>query len=65
MGKKLLGCHDLHTADGEFLLKRTAIAYVLHWIKPGVSLNNYIKRNYPISKHTFIEIVDTTNMQGF
>ena len=33
-GKKTLdqlrGCHDLHRADGEFLLKRTAIAYVVN-----------------------------------
>ena len=31
-GEKPVGqlCHDLHTADGEPVLKRTAIAYVVY-----------------------------------
>ena len=36
------GCHDLHTVDGEFLLKRTAVAYVVYWILTG----HYIKLNH-------------------
>ena len=27
---QLCGCHDLHTANGESVLKRTAIAYVVY-----------------------------------
>ena len=27
---QLWGCHDLHTADGESVPKRTAIAYVVY-----------------------------------
>ena len=27
---QLRGCHDLHTADGESVLNRTAIAYVVN-----------------------------------
>ena len=48
MGKtvaQLSGCHDLHTADGESVLKRTAIAYVVYSTLTGISLNrgHYIK----------------------
>ena len=65
MGKKpvvqLWGCHDLHTADGEFVLKITVIAYVMYSTQTGVSLNwgHYIKGNQPLSKHAFIKIVNT------
>ena len=27
---QLKGCHDLHAVDGEFLLKRKAIAYLMY-----------------------------------
>ena len=27
---QLWGCHDIYTVDGEFELKRTAIAYVVY-----------------------------------
>ena len=36
---QLLACHDLHTENGEFVLKRIAIGYVVHSIQTGVSLN--------------------------
>ena len=47
------GSHDLHTADGEFVLKRIAITYVEYSTQTGVSLNrgHYIKGNQPLSKH--------------
>ena len=59
MGKtvvSLLGCHDLHTADGESVLKRTAIAYVGYSIQTGIRLNrgHYIKESHRLSKHAFI-----------
>ena len=34
----LWGCYDLHTAYGEFVLKKTAIDYVVYWNQTGVSL---------------------------
>ena len=51
--------HDLHKADGKFVLKRTAIAYVVYPIQTRVILSrdHFIKRNHPLSKHAFIEIV--------
>ena len=42
-GKKtvaqLCGCHDLHTADGESVLKRTAIDDVVYLTQTGIRLN--------------------------
>ena len=67
MGKsaaQLWGCHDLYTADGESVLKRTAIAYVVYSTQTGIRLNqsHYIKESYPFSKHAFIEIVNATEV---
>ena len=31
-------CHDLHTSDGEPVLKRTAIAYVVHSTQTGIEV---------------------------
>ena len=59
---QLSGCHDLHTTDGEFVLKRTAIACVVYSTQTGIRLNrgHCIIENHPLSKHAFIEIVNTT-----
>ena len=35
-------CHDLHTAEEEFVFKRTAIAYVVYSIQTGVRLIEFI-----------------------
>ena len=53
---------DLHKADREFVLKRTAITYVLYSIPTGVGLNrgHHIEGSHPLSKHAFSEIVKTT-----
>ena len=58
-------CHDLHTADGESVLKRTAIADVVYSTQTGIRLNrgHWIKGSHPLSKHAFIEIVNTTKVQ--
>ena len=67
-GKKpiaqLCGCHDLHTTDGESMLKRTAIDYVVYSTKTEIRLNlcHYINGSHPLSKHAFIEIVNTTKV---
>ena len=42
------------------VLKRTEIAYIVYSIKTGVS---YMKINHPLSKHAFIEIVNTTKLK--
>ena len=46
------------------VLKRTAIAYVVYSTQTGTRLNrgHYIKGSHPLSKHAFIEIVDTTKV---
>ena len=56
------GCYDLHTADGESVRKRTAIAYVVYSSQKGIRLNRgqYINGSHFLSKHAFIEIVSTT-----
>ena len=61
---QLLGCHDQPTANGEFVLKRPAIGYVVYLIQKGVSLKrgHYIKGNHLLSKHAFIKIVNTTRV---
>ena len=43
------GCHDLHTADGESVLKRTAIALVVYSTQTGIRINrgHYMKRSHP------------------
>ena len=49
MGKNLIaqlsGCHDIHTADGKSVLKRTAIADVVYSTLTGIRINrgHYIK----------------------
>ena len=42
-------CHDLHTADGESVLKRTAIVYVVYSTQTRIRLNqgHYIKAIHP------------------
>ena len=68
-GKKavaqLRGCHELFTTDREFVLQRTVIAYVVYSTQTGIGLNqgHYIKESHPLSKHAFIEIVNTTKVQ--
>ena len=44
--------------------KRTAIAYVVYSTQTRIRLNqgHYIKESNPLSKHIFIEIVNTTNV---
>ena len=61
---KLLGCLDLHTTDGESVLKRTAIAYVVYSTQTGIRLNrgHFIKASHSLSKHAFIDVVDTTKV---
>ena len=63
MGKKpivqLCGCHDLHTANGKFMPKRTAEGYMVFSIQIG---GHYIKGNHPISKNACIQIANTTNV---
>ena len=62
---QLCGCHDLHTADRESsVLKRTAIAYEVLSTQTGIRLNrgHDIKGSHPLSKHVFIEIVNTTKV---
>ena len=62
MGKKPVaqrwGCHDLHTTDGESVLKRTAIGEVVYTSQTGIGLNRgyYIKGSHLFSKHAFIEL---------
>ena len=34
------GCNDLNTADGKFILKRTAKAYVVYSVQTGIGLNH-------------------------
>ena len=36
---QLWGCHDLHTVDGESMLKIMAISYVVYLIPIGIGLN--------------------------
>ena len=36
---QLCGCHDLHKADGEPVLKRTAKADVVYSTQTGIRLN--------------------------
>ena len=50
--------------NGEFVLKNMAIGYVVYSIQTGVSLNrcHYIKGNHLLSKHAFIEILNTTKV---
>ena len=57
-------CHDLHTADGESVLKRTAIADVVYSLQTGITLNpgDYIKGSHSLSNHAFNEIVNTTKV---
>ena len=68
MGKKrsstLRPTYDLHTTDGEYFLIRTAISYVVYSTQTGIRLNggHYIKQSHPLSKHAFIEIVNTTKV---
>ena len=52
---QLRGCHDLHTADGESVHKRTAIDDVVYSTQTGISLNrgHYIKSNHPFRKHFY------------
>ena len=65
MGKnplvQLCGCHDLHTADREFVLTRTVISCVVYSDKK-VSLH---KGNHQLSKHAFIEIVKITKVHNW
>ena len=44
----LCGCHDLHTTDGEFMLKRQAKAFVVFRAPIGIRLNlgHYIKGSH-------------------
>ena len=67
MGKpvaQLWGCHDLHTADGESVLKRTAIADEVYSTQTGIRMNrgHYIKGLHPLSKNAFVDIVNTTKV---
>ena len=58
-GKKpvaqLGSCHDLHTADGESMLKRTAIANVEYSTRTRIRLDcsHYIKGSHPLLKHIY------------
>ena len=69
-GKKpvaqLCGCHDLHTADRESVLKRIAIAFVVYSNQTGIRLNrgHNIKESHPLSTHAFIENVNNTRYTG-
>ena len=57
----LVDWHDLHTADGDSVIKRTATADVVYSTQTGIRLNrgHYIQISNPLSKHAFIEIVNT------
>ena len=61
---QLRGCHDLHTADGESVHKRTVKADVLYSTQTAIRLNrgHYIKGSNPLSKHAFIESMNTTKV---
>ena len=61
---QLRGCHDLHTADRESVLKTTTTAYVVYSTQTGIRLNRfyYIKGSHPISTHACFEIVNTTKV---
>ena len=62
---QLRGCHVIHTAAGESVLKTTAIAYAVYSTKTRINLDqdHYIKGSNLRSKHTFIEIVNNTKVQ--
>ena len=64
---ELWGYHDLHTTDGESVLKRTTIAYVVYSTQTGIRLKrgHHIKESHPLSKHAFIEIVNITKVHGW
>ena len=49
---------------GQFVFQRTMIVYVMHSTPAVVSSNRgrYISGNYPLLKHAFIGIVNTTNV---
>ena len=53
-------------SDGESVLKRKAIAYVVYSTQTGIRLNrgHYIKRSHLLSKHAFIGIVNTTKVHS-
>ena len=55
---QLLGCHDLHTADGESLLKRTAIADVVYSTQTGIRINrgHYIKEANPFRNTLLLKL---------
>ena len=48
---QLLGCHDLHTTDGESVIKRKAIACVVYSTQAGIRLN----RGHSIKGATHVE----------
>ena len=52
---QLGGCHDLHMSDGNPCSNET---------QTGIRLNrgHYIKGSHPLSKHAFLEIVNTTKV---
>ena len=53
-----------YTTDGEYVLKWIAIAYVVYSTQTRIRLNqgHYINVSDPLSKHAFIEIVNTTKV---
>ena len=55
---------QLVTAYGESVLIRTAIAFAVSSTQTGIRLNrdHFIKGSHPLSKHAFIEIVNTTRV---
>ena len=59
--------HDLNTTDGETVLKRTAIANVAYSTQTGIKLyrGHYIRESHPLSKHAFIEIVNSTKVRTY
>ena len=61
MGKNvapLWSCHGLHMADGEFVLKWSAIAYVLYSTQTGIRLNrgHYIKGSHPFRNTLLLKL---------
>ena len=54
-----LRLQDLHTADWEFVLRRTEIAFVVYSTHTGIGS---FYKNHPLSKHVFIDIVNTTKV---
>ena len=55
---QLWGCHDSHTTDGESVLKRTAIAYVVYWTQTGIRLKrgHHIKGSHPFRNTLLLKL---------